>query len=132
VAPFPASISKILSVGKLKATIQIHYLWTLIIDSSRKLITVILEKSEASDAEGTKLPGYIVMSFSPCGKVYCRNNQMVFNGSGMHRSGILSGEATSNCHGNSPLTIPNHLVAQHIAIISKIPQMPKKIHLKHP
>jgi hypothetical protein len=24
------------------------------------------------------------------------------------------------------------LVAQHIAIISKIPQMPKKIHLKHP
>jgi hypothetical protein len=131
VAPFPASISKILSVGKLKATIQIHYLWTLIIDSSRKLITVILEKSEAY-AEGTKLPGYIVMSFSPCGKVYCRNNQMVFNGSGMHRSGILSGEATSNCHGNSPLTIPNHLVAQHIAIISKIPQMPKKIHLKHP
>jgi hypothetical protein len=63
VAPFLASLSKIFSVGKLKATIQIHYLWTLIIDSSRKLITVILEKSEASDAAGTKLPGYILYCF---------------------------------------------------------------------
>jgi len=36
---------------------------------------------------------------------------MDFNGSVMHRSAILSGEATSNGHGNSPLTIPYHLVA---------------------
>jgi hypothetical protein len=63
VAPFLASMSKILSVGKLKATIQIQYLWTLIIDSSRKLISVILEKSKASDAASTKLPGYILYCF---------------------------------------------------------------------
>lgn len=63
VEPWLASMNKILSRGKTKAILQIHFLWTLFIESSRKMITILLEKIKAWDAEGTTLPGYILYCF---------------------------------------------------------------------
>lgn len=63
VEPLLASMSKILSRGKSQAIVQIHFLWTLFIESCKKLINILLEKINAWDAEGTKLPGYILYCF---------------------------------------------------------------------
>jgi hypothetical protein len=60
VAPFLVSSNAILSEGISKVMIQIRNSWIVIIDYTRKLIAILLEKIQGSNTAKTKLPNYLI------------------------------------------------------------------------